>query len=102
MPQLCWRQLKNQSKESAQADQDKRMKKHNQEQDLPNIRKSSSQEVYKNMGSFETPNNILTKKREVDKFNKISDRKTRGKKKNALILGESIVKNIEGCRLTLS
>ena len=88
------------SKESAQADQDKRMNiANNQELDVSNIRKSSSLEVYKTSDSVETPIYSNNKKREVDKINKIPDRKTREKKKSTLILGDSIVKNIEGWRL---
>ena len=57
---------------------------------------SLSSDVYKNNDSVEASNNILTtENRKVDKTNKISERKNRKKTKKTLILGESIVKDIE-------
>lgn len=57
---------------------------------MPNISKSSSSEVYKNNVSVKPSNNILT--RESRKVNKIN----REKKRKTLILGDSVVKDVEG------
>ena len=64
----------------------------NQEIDVPNIGKSSP-----------SPNNILTtENREEDKIDKISDKKTKAKKKKTFILGDTIAKNTEGWGLNRS
>ena len=57
---------------------------------MPNISKSSSSGVYKNNVSVKPSNNILT--RESRKVNKIN----REKKRKTLILGDSVVKDVEG------
>ena len=57
---------------------------------MPNISKSSSSGVCKNNVSVKPSNNILT--RESRKVNKIN----REKKRKTLILGDSVVKDVEG------
>ena len=75
----------------------------NQEIDVPNIGKSSPLEVCKSSGSVETPNNILTtENREEDKIDKISDKKTKAKKKKTFTLGDTTAKNTEGWGLNRS
>ena len=89
------------SKKSAKSNKDNGTNiTNNQEVDVPNIGKPSSSKVCENDVTIETSNRFLTtENRKVDKMNKVSNRKTRKKEKKTSILGDSIVKGIEGWRL---